>query len=41
MTETIKSRRGRELVVLGDPALLTMDRLPEFTARIEIGRAHV
>ena len=35
MTETIKSRRGRELVVLGDPALLTMDRLSEFTARID------
>jgi glycosyltransferase involved in cell wall biosynthesis len=35
MTETIRSRRGRRLVVVGDPALLTMDRLSEFTARID------
>jgi len=35
MTETIRSRKGRTLVVLGDPALLTMDRLSEFTARID------
>lgn len=33
--ETIRSRRGRELVVIGDPALLTMDRLSEFTRRID------
>ena len=35
MTETIKSRRGRILTVIGDPALLTMDRLSEFTERID------
>ncbi len=35
MAETIRSRRGRTLVVVGDPALLTMDRLSEFTARID------
>lgn len=35
MTETIKSRRGRTMLVIGDPALLTMDRLGEFTARID------
>jgi glycosyltransferase involved in cell wall biosynthesis len=35
MTETIRSRRGRTLVVLGDPALLTMDRLSEFRSRID------
>jgi glycosyltransferase involved in cell wall biosynthesis len=35
MTETIRSRKGRTLVVLGDPALLTMDRLSEFTSRID------
>ena len=32
MSETIRSRKGRTLVVVGDPALLTMDRLSEFTA---------
>ncbi len=35
MTETIRSRRGRTLHVIGDPVLLTMDRLSEFTARID------
>ena len=35
MTATIRSRRGRTLVVVGDPALLTMDRLSEFTSRID------
>lgn len=35
MAETIRSRRGRTLIVVGDPALLTMDRLSEFTARID------
>ena len=35
MTESIRSRQGRTLVVIGDPALLTMDRLSEFTARID------
>ncbi len=35
MTETIRSRRGRTLVVVGDPALLTLDRLSEFTSRID------
>lgn len=35
MTETIRSRKGRTLVVVGDPALLTMDRLTEFTSRID------
>ena len=35
MAETIRSRRGRTLVVLGDPSLLTMDRLGEFTRRID------
>ncbi len=35
MTELIRSRRGRTLVVIGDPALLTMDRLSEFTRRID------
>lgn len=34
-TETIRSRRGRTLVVVGDPALLTMDRMSEFTRRID------
>ena len=33
--EVIRSRRGRTLVVLGDPALLTMDRLSEFTGRAD------
>lgn len=31
----IRSRRGRTFVVVGDPALLTMDRLAEFTSRID------
>jgi glycosyltransferase involved in cell wall biosynthesis len=35
MAENIRSRRGRTLTVVGDPALLTMDRLSEFTARID------
>ena len=35
MPATIRSRRGRTLVVIGDPALLTMDRLSEFTSRID------
>jgi len=35
MSETIRSRRGRTLLVLGDPALLTMDRLADFKARID------
>jgi glycosyltransferase involved in cell wall biosynthesis len=35
MTEMIRTRRGRTLAVLGDPALLTMDRLSEFTARMD------
>jgi glycosyltransferase involved in cell wall biosynthesis len=35
MTETFRSRRGRTLHVVGDPSLLTMDRLSEFTARID------
>ncbi len=35
MTETVRSRHGRTLVVVGDPALLTMDRLSEFTSRID------
>lgn len=35
MAETIRSRRGRTMVVVGDPALLTMDRLSEFTGRID------
>lgn len=35
MTQTIRSRRGRTLVVLGDPTLLTVDRLSEFTNRID------
>jgi glycosyltransferase involved in cell wall biosynthesis len=34
-SETIRSRLGRALVVIGDPALLTMDRLGEFTRRID------
>ena len=33
--EAIRTRRGRTLVVIGDPALLTMDRLGEFTRRID------
>jgi len=35
VTEPIRTRRGRTLVVIGDPALLTMDRLAEFTSRID------
>ena len=35
MAETIRSRRGRTLLVVGDPALLTMDRLSAFTSRID------
>ncbi|HAN71996.1 MAG TPA: hypothetical protein DCQ36_10490, partial [Actinobacteria bacterium] len=35
MNEVIRSRRGRTLAVIGDPALLTMDRLAEFTSRID------
>ena len=35
MSETIRSRHGRTLVVVGDPTLLTMDRLSEFTERID------
>jgi len=35
MAEIIRSRRGRALLVIGDPALLTMDRLSEVTARID------
>ena len=35
MTETIRSRRGRTLLVVGDPSLLTMDRLSEFTDHID------
>ncbi len=31
----IRSRHGRALVVIGDPSLLTMDRLSEFTSRID------
>lgn len=34
-TEEIRSRKGRTLTVIGDPGLLTMDRLAEFTARID------
>ncbi|MBI1351815.1 MAG: glycosyltransferase [Actinomycetales bacterium] len=33
--EVIRSRKGRTLTVVGDPALLTMDRLGEFTSRID------
>ncbi len=35
MSESIRSRKGRTLVVVGDPALLTMDRLSEFLERID------
>jgi hypothetical protein len=35
MGEVIRSRRGRTLMVVGDPGLLTMDRLGEFTSRID------
>ena len=35
MSEVIRSRKGRTLIVIGDPALLTMDRLAEFTSRID------
>ena len=34
-TESFKSPRGRVLVVFGDPALLTMDRMDEFGRRID------
>ena len=34
-TESFKSPRGRVLVVFGDPALLTMDRMGEFGRRID------
>lgn len=34
-TEVLRSRKGRTLTVLGDPTLLTMDRLAEFTSRID------
>jgi hypothetical protein len=35
VSEVIRSRRGRTLAVIGDPSLLTMDRLAEFTSRID------
>lgn len=35
MSETVRSRGGRVLTVVGDAALLTMDRLSEFTARAD------
>ena len=35
MTETIRSRHGRTLTVLGDPSLLTMDRLEQVRDRID------
>jgi glycosyltransferase involved in cell wall biosynthesis len=35
VSEVIRSRKGRTLVVIGDPTLLTMDRLAEFTSRID------
>ena len=38
MTETFRSRKGRKLVVLGDPALLTMERLGEFSSRADTDR---
>lgn len=34
-SETLRTRRGRTLVVMGDPALLTMDRMSEFTRRAD------
>ena len=34
-TESFKSPKGRVLVVFGDPALLTMDRMDEFGRRID------
>ena len=35
MSEELRSRRGRRLTVIGDPALLTMERMDEFSARID------
>ena len=35
MAEQIRSRKGRTLTVLGDPALLTMDRIEQFRMRID------
>lgn len=35
MTEPLRTRGGRVLAVLGDPSLLTMDRLDEFTRRAD------
>ena len=35
MKDKIRTRKGRTMVVLGDPALLTMDRLAEFTSRLD------
>ena len=35
MSQTIRSRHGRTLTVLGDPALLTMDRLEQVRDRID------
>ena len=35
MSEELRSRRGRRLRVLGDPALLTLDRLDAFVARVD------
>ena len=35
MAEQIRSRKGRRLTVLGDPALLTMDRSEQFRDRID------
>lgn len=35
MSQTIRSRGGRVLTVVGDATLLTMDRLSEFTARVD------
>jgi len=35
MTEIISTRHGRTMAVVGDPALLTMDRLSVFTARVD------
>ncbi|MCX6424996.1 MAG: hypothetical protein NTV96_10860, partial [Actinobacteria bacterium] len=33
--EPLKTSRGRMLRVMGDPALLTMDRMSEFTKRFD------
>lgn len=35
MTEPLRTRGGRRLAVLGDPSLLTMDRLDAFTRRAD------